>query len=262
MQSSDAAYAILKDKLAGASYTEEQKRKIDQQCQENLQRERGSDPNCPICQGAGYLWRENGRHELCSCMPAKSGAHTARSGLEVYELDYCWEQVQKTADNEPALLAISEVLMNHSGWVYLWGPPGLGKTFMLKTAVAVGLNQGKPGAYTQMSQVMDTLRQASRSDEPGGQNSVLGLLDWWAGLPLLAIDELDRMRGTPFAQEYGFQLMDQRYEDAVHGQGMMLMASNLPPDKYEPYLTDRICDVRFKVVHITGKSWRTKTDLG
>lgn len=262
MQSSESAYENLKGKLAGASYTEEQKRKMDQQCQENLLRARGSDPNCPFCHGAGYLWRENGRHELCSCMQAKSGAYTERSGLQVYELDYSWDQLKKTADNEPALLAISEMLINESGWVYIWGAPGLGKTFLLKIAVAMWLHDGKPCAYTQISQVMDTLRQAVRSDEPGGQGSVLSLLDWWAGLPLLAIDELDRMRGTAFAQDYCFQLMNRRYEGALHARSMTLMAANVPPDYFEPYLRDRIYDASFKVVHITGKSWRTNANLG
>ncbi len=153
-----------------------------------------------------------------------------------------------------AARAVIDTLSRGSGWVYLWGPPGLGKTLVLKIAVAEMLRRHKAAAYTRMAELIDHLRSAFDARDPSEEAQ--RRLDWWAGLPLLAIDEFDRVRNTEYSNERRFLLLDRRYEQALNGKSITIMAANADPATLEPYLYDRIRDGRFTVVKLEGDSAR------
>ena len=77
-----------------------------------------------------------------------------------------------------------------------------------------------------MAEILDHLREAFQSNSKVSESSRLA---WWAQLPVLAIDEFDRVRDTGYGQERRFVLMDRRYEGALRQENVTIMASNSDP---------------------------------
>ena len=105
-----------------------------------------------------------------------------------------------------------------------------------------------------MPEILDDLRRAFDAKDPGAESEKR--LEFWASVPVLAIDEFDRVRLTEWGEEKQFVLMDRRYEDAGRGQTITLMTSNTNPDLLDGYLFDRIRDRRFEIIRLTGDSAR------
>lgn len=199
---------------------------------------------------------EFGKMYPCECIQTQllSGA----SGLRESELKLTWSSIRDDGDAFKALRAIKDVFKQGYGWVYLWGGPGIAKSVLLKVAVAEMLRGGLQGTYTNMSQILDHLREAYDTDYPNSES--VRRLNRWSQIRLLAIDEFDRVKETGYAAEKRFRLMDERYQAAYRKQTITLMASNEPPEVYDSYLTDRIGDGRFVVVEMRGESLRPGLD--
>lgn len=103
-------------------------------------------------------------------------------------------------------------------------------------------------------------REGSTQAAPSGESEAR--LAWWSNLPLLAIDEFDRVNNTAWASERQFLLMDQRYEQAIRGKSITILASNTDPAKLAGYLYDRISDRRFEIIRVHGESYRRGTEWG
>lgn len=215
-------------------------------------------PDCPICHGLGWVRYDVpvgdpnfGRMVLCPELLPKVLA--AESGLSPDEQALTWSAVAALNNTPAAVEAVRRVLERGAGWVYLWGPPGLAKSLILQIAVAEAVRLERPAAYVRMVEILDNLRSAFDAPEPGQA----GLrLDRWAEVPLLAVDEFDRLNATPWALERKFLLLDRRYQDAIRGQSITLMASNSDPASFEDYLASRIFDGRFAVVRLAGEDVR------
>lgn len=219
-------------------------------------------PDCPICRGIGWIRVdvpiENpnfGKLQMCPNMDIYK-VYGRLLGLTEQEALLSWEDlILVDNDARSAHLAITNTLNRGYGWVYLWGSYGRAKTIILKIAVAEALRKQKAGVYIRMAEFVDNLRLAFDDNNPN--TSLVSRLDWWSKLPILAIDEVDKINLTGFAREKMFLLFDRRYEDAtLNKTGVTLLSSNLPPMALDPYLTDRIRDGRFAVIEMAGSSVR------
>jgi hypothetical protein len=216
--------------------------------------------DCPVCGGLGYARNHAGKLEPCPNVDPFAMYPLSRFGLEEDGRALTWEKIISVDEAGRAVQAVQAAIERGAGWVYLWGPPGLAKTVILKIAVVTALRDKRMAAYIRMAEILDDMRAAFDAKDPGAET--VRRLDWWAGLPLLAIDEFDRVRGTEYASERRFLLMDKRYEQALRGKSITLLASNADPASLESYLYDRIQDGRFAVVHLTGDSLRPAMGWG
>jgi DNA replication protein DnaC len=123
----------------------------------------------------------------------------------------------------------------------------------LKIAVAESIRAGNDAAYVRMSEILNHLRATFHDSI---QESESSRLSWWSSLPVLAIDEFDRVRSTDYGEERRFVLMDRRYEQAIRCEGVTLIASNSDPKRLPGYLYDRVRDGRLSVIKIEGGSLR------
>lgn len=210
--------------------------------------------DCPICGGIGYVRDDNGKVNICPNVNPLRVYPGERYGVDNEEREFTWAMVQPFNNVMAAVNAVKRALDRGYGWVYLWGPPGLGKTLVLKIAVALYLKDYKAAAYCRMAEIIDDLRAAFDAKNPSEESQ--RKLDWWADLPLLAIDEFDRVRTTEYSDERRFLLMDRRYEMSLREKTITIMASNNDPSTMDGYLWDRIRDGRFAVVHVQGESVR------
>jgi DNA replication protein DnaC len=224
---------------------------------------------CQVCGGIGYVTEgfplghsKFGQVNFCPNVDRWTLPGAERYGLVKQEiLDMDWSSIASRKNVEPVITQIESTIANGSGWVYIYGTFGVAKTFLLKATIARVLRAGDEAAYVRMATIIDNLREAFSESSNGRGVSDRNRLDWWADVPILAIDEFDRVRATEFAQDRQFILMDRRYESAIRGKSVTIMASNRAPDQLgrdgvDGYLVDRIEDGRFSVVEIKGAGYR------
>jgi len=219
------------------------------------------EADCSICGGMGWIRQDLppsdpkfGKLQPCpNSDPFKR--YGGLMGLDTSEHGLSWQAILDYSDAKKAANTVQDTLKSGSGWVFLWGDYGLAKTLILKVALAEFCRKTrKPASYIRMAELIDHLRGAFDANNPSEESQAR--LNMWADLPLLCIDEFDRVRNTEYASERRFVLMDRRYEQATRGKSITLMASNSSPDMLDGYLADRIRDGRFQVVKLTGRSAR------
>jgi DNA replication protein DnaC len=227
-------------------------------------------PDCPICGRDGWV-RLNvpvnhpqfGKLAMCPNVNTdiKMPGFAYRYGLTDKERRQTWDDLLPIPDSNIMQIAdqIRDVYRRGFGWVYLHGDFGIGKTLLLQIVTACGLRDGKESAYIRMADIMDMLRDGYKADDYQTR------MDWLQDLPILAIDEFDRVAekagagSLSWVGEKRFTLMDHRYISAARGESITIMAGNVHPSKFtfdDGYLWDRIRDGRFQVLHVTGKSIR------
>jgi DNA replication protein DnaC len=224
--------------------------------------------DCPICGGIGLVRLDVvdifdphfGKMEPCPNVPGEK-LYGGSSGLAKDEFNLSWNNIIDRENVMLAVKAVQECLESGYGWVYLWGGVGLAKTMIGRIAVAETIRTRKPAATVRMAELLGNLREAFDTDNPSQEST--RRLDRWADIPVLFIDEFDRVKDTEYVSEKRFVLMDRRYEMALRGESITIMASNADPAVFlidpktkDGYLKDRVFDRRFSVVKLTGASMR------
>lgn len=216
--------------------------------------------DCEICDGFGQVWVDRPMSDplFGSLKPCPNinfvQLFTKKCGLKSFELDYSWELIKHINNIEKTKNLLQQFIVNSKGFMYIWGDSGLGKTRLLKTMIAESLHNNTPASYVRMTDMMENLRSVYALENPGSELSKRNR--FWSEIPVLCIDELDRLKTTPFVEEKKFSILDNRYESAMSGESITVIASNTDPQDLDSYLADRIFDGRANVVHITGVSAR------
>ncbi len=247
---------IKKDKLR--RFTEEEYLAAKRLKEQALALENGADPNCPICRGLGKVRRADGSGKIdpCACVRLLALPYTERYGLfEDEAKNLAWQDLLDLNHTGKAVQAIQEALQTGRGWIYLYGDFGVGKTRILKTGVACSLQANIPAIYIRMSSAIDRLAESFDPQTPEAESSIM---DWFVSVPVLALDEVDKMRITDYRKDRRFLLLDSRYERACNENlfSVTLMAGNDNPDRLDPSIFDRIRDGRFTVIEMRGASLR------
>lgn len=216
--------------------------------------------DCPVCGGYGWVRLNRpvddpmfGKLVLCPNID-QIKAIGNKAGITHEELRLNWNRLADINGMREIIGVIKRTLENGFGWVFLWGNYGLGKTTLLKTIVAETIRMGKQVSYTRMVDIIDNLRNSYSTDNASYEAE--SRLRYWVDVPVLCIDEFDRVRLTEYASERQFVFMDKRYESSIRENAITIMASNTDPRLLDGYLADRIFDGRFKVIHMEGHSVR------
>lgn len=215
--------------------------------------------DCPHCGGVGWLRSDLpvghpqfGR--LIPCPNVIQRRDFSRCGLDENDRELTWEAVRDVNNAKVALDVVRSTLEGGRGWVYLWGRPGLAKSLLLKVAVAEALRLGREAAYVDASALFSDIRRAFDSAAPSSEAA--DRLAYWAGLPVLALDELDKINETGWLREVRFSLLNRRYEDGVRGKSITLIASQTDPARLPEELASRVSDGRFETVRVQGDDVR------
>jgi DNA replication protein DnaC len=216
-------------------------------------------PDCPICGGIGWIRFDRPIEDplfgrMAICPNRSSDALGKDSGLDPRELGLKWSAIADLNNALAAVRAVKAALERGRGWVTLWGPTGLAKTLILQVAIAETIRAQRPARYARMVDIIDNLRQAFDTENTRGEET--RRMESWAGLPILAIDETDRVRSSDYSDEKRFSLLDRRYQAALRGNSITLLASNSDPRGWGDYLASRVFDGRFAVVRMIGEDVR------
>lgn len=129
--------------------------------------------------------------------------------IRILDLD-----VAERPNSQAMLVAAKTFIQNPIGFLSFCGGNGNGKTVMLMGIVNACLELGIEARYVTAHQLMDYLYEAF--DEKVLETD-RGRITRLASIPVLAIDELDKARDTPYAYDMQHHLFDQRYrsKDAI-----------------------------------------------
>ena len=217
-----------------------------------------------MCKGAGFMMRDVtvDHPEFGRPVPCQHPVHTeqrmkrlhAISGLSGSDLDIRLEQIEMTVDNQEMLTKCREMIDDPRGWLYIWGGPGNAKTVALMAMVNEINEQGRgPAMYVKFSALINWMRDSYREqkqldNDPYANLGYIQRFNSVKSIRFLAIDELDKVRETGFADEFRFDFLDERYNQACKEETMTVFASNVNPATLPPAIHDRIRDGRFNIV--------------
>jgi chromosomal replication initiation ATPase DnaA len=241
-------------------------------------------PGCPDCGGHGFIGydvqpghRLFGKVQPCPNEQYHGAERVKRlaglSGLYPGDLKRRLADIAPMPGNEQALKAAWAFLDNPYGWLYLWGGPGNAKSEIL-IAIVNELNQSGrgPAVYLKFSVLLNKMREAfteashrqerlTKGDKLDELDN-LGYLDRFElikSIRVLAIDEIDKVRMTAFAQEFQFDFFDERYRQGIHGETMTLFASQSSPNDMPGPLKSRFNDGHF--VAVENKAGDARPDM-
>ena len=172
---------------------------------------------------------------------------TGASQLKGWLRDATLNTYRTNRHNRAAFDATKAFVERRAGWLTLWGGYGTGKTHLLAAAVNLSTNNRVAAVYYTLPDLLDAMRAAYQDD------SFDNLFSRLVRLPILALDELDKVRLTDWAREKLYQLFDARYRD-LERLGT-ICATNTKPDPADTdmgYLYSRMTDRRSTIVEIGG----------
>lgn len=232
---------------------------------EQRRTDNGADPNCFVCGGLGVFSinvptndRRFGLLFPCECTAAYRASLLQRiSGLTGDELAQRLDDVRPAGPGTARMLdAARSFLEVPSGMLTLWGGVGNAKTLILQATVNECIQLGVMAVYITMTDLLDHVRDAYSEKDAGEYGSASRRLDRFATVPVLAIDELDKVKATDWALERETALIDKRYRLGMSRMAGTLLAMNKDPHTLPEWIRDRLFDGRNTVIHNVDPSMR------
>jgi DNA replication protein DnaC len=140
------------------------------------------------------------------------------------------------------------------GFFTVWGGVGNGKSMVLMALMnELRERHGLPGRYVVLTELIDCVRDGYNTN---ADLDARRRLEELREIPVLAIDAVEALTLTPYAEEIRCRLLDRRYRLATLGQAHTLFAMNIDPAGLPDHLYDRMRDDRFVIVHNGDPSMR------
>jgi len=224
-----------------------------------------SEPLCPTCHTPADvgLFRQDvppghpqfGKPIRCDDS-FHSEARTARmeqvSSLGPEDVRVRLDDIKPVLGNQDMLKAAAEIIKRGYGWLYIFGGPGNAKSEVLKAIVNQANEDGNgPAVYTTLGTILDYIRQGYV------KNDYLDRKQRLINSPVLAIDEMDKIKNSKWVEEFRFQFLDARYQSALNKQTMTIFAGQPHPKTiFDTPVYDRFRDGRFCIVENKAHSAR------
>lgn len=217
------------------------------------------DPDCTVCAGAGhYLYAvpyghpQWGKLQRCGCLEAsqvaarelarsaRAAALTAQLHAELGRLRSCtldgfdrrrplhdmqWRGVDYPVAEQRRLLARACGLARDyaaTESLYLWGPPGSGKSHLAAAILNAQAQAGVEGRYGSAPAILRLIRQGFRDGSADDRLEAL------MTVPLLVIDDLGTEHDSSWNDASLFDLVNARYV----AERATIVTSNLPVEDH------------------------------
>ena len=232
------------------------------------------DPNCPHCQGVGYLRSERnvgdpdfGRLQICVCRQVDVEARMRRRLFSLSQLDELSEYTFETFNHqgrvgiggqqrqslERAFNQAQAFAENLGGWLFLQGGYGCGKTHLAAAIANSAVGRGVPTLFLTVPDLLDQLRFAYSSEDVTFEER----FEQVRTAPLLLLDDFGTQSATAWAREKLFQILNYRYINQIP----TVVTTNLLLDEIEGRMRSRLSDPELvALVQILAPDYRRPTE--
>lgn len=183
---------------------------------------------------------------------ARAARMAAVSSLGPEDVKRRLSDIKPVSGNQEMLEAAAAIIERGYGWLYIFGGPGNAKSEVLKAIVNQANDTGKgPAIYTTLATILDYIRQGFVS------NDYLERKERLIKAPVLAIDEMDKIKNSDWVEQFRFLFLDARYQSAVNKQTMTVFAGQPHPKIiFDSPIYDRFRDGRFFIIENKAYSAR------
>jgi DNA replication protein DnaC len=177
-------------------------------------------PVCPECNGERYFRYDVSLDHpyfgrLFPCPACNKQTMEFLSGLNDAERLITFDSMRKIAGRVQSARMISAAeafAKNPTGFLSIHGTFGNGKTMCLMAIVNAVISQGVEARYMTAADLAAHMRKAFSSVEKTDDD--YDRLHTLARIPVLCIDEMDKLRNTEYSREIQQELINLRYRDA------------------------------------------------
>ena len=218
---------------------------------------------CPRCGGSGWLRNDLpidhpdfGKMVRCDCKKKEDARFLQEiSRMTERERDVGMEDLVERGKGSSSLIESGkEFCKNPKGILTVYGGTGNAKSLLLQAVVNTILEKGKAAIYTTMFDLMGYIREAYDDDD----DTALSRLDRFRTIPVLAIDEFDKVKTTDWVLSQVTSLVDRRHRDGLGGKSGTLIAMNADIETMPGWIFSRLTDGRNTLIHNTDSDLRSK----
>lgn len=206
---------------------------------------------CETCGGAGFIIpidpkRPNDIQRSIAC-PTKCNKDILR---QASNLDPSEAPASLDDRYHPSItIAVADIKkrlpQQTGGFILLAGPFGVGKTHILRAVVEEAVELGQTAKIYEAEEILAELRESYQLGGQPGKETESAILGKIERVSVLAIDEIDRISGTPWARGKIFGIMNTRYASSrsyESNRKLTIMTTNLKPEEMDGYLKSRLDD--------------------
>jgi DNA replication protein DnaC len=232
------------------------------------------DPNCPHCNGLGYLRRDAepgspdfGKLDICVCRQLQVAQKVREHLFSLSHLDelqgLTFESFKirgrkglgesQANSLEWAFNRAKQYAASLNGWLLLQGGFGCGKTHLAAAIANYAVGMGVPTLFLTVPDLLDTLRFSYDSEDTTFEKRFDEIRD----ASLLVLDDFGTQNATAWAQEKLFQIVNYRYINKLP----LVVTTNLALDEIEARIRSRLADPELvSAVRIAAPDYRRPTD--
>jgi chromosomal replication initiation ATPase DnaA len=217
----------------------------------------GADPNCPHCGGQGFYGYNVpigdprfGKAFPCDCTAAyRSAQLQAISGLNIDEQHVTLADVIESGPGTSAMVSAARAFVTQpAGIVTFWGGTGNAKTLVLQGVVNECIQRGVMAIYVTMLDLIEYIREAYNDKQDQRYESAWKRMERLAQVPVLCLDEVDKVKASEWTIERETAIFDKRYRLGLARQVGTLLAMNANPDRLPEWIYSRLSDGRNKII--------------
>jgi DNA replication protein DnaC len=245
----------LKKLAAGTSKASSRTSGIPEKVTPTGSRETLGDPNCPHCEGIGYLRIDRnlgdpdfGRVQVCVCRQVDVEERIRQRLFSLSRLDELKEYTfdnfnpqgrvgiggQQAQSLERAFNQAEAYADVFSGWLFLQGGYGCGKTHLAAAIANAAVDAGMPTLFLTVPDLLDQLRYAYGSEDVTFEDR----FEQVRTAPLLVLDDFGTQSATAWAREKLFQILNYRYINQLP----TVVTTNLMLEELEGRMRSRLSD--------------------
>jgi DNA replication protein DnaC len=162
--------------------------------------------------------------------------------------------VKPNTDTARMIAAARSFIERPAGMLTIYGTCGNAKTVVLQAIVNACLAQRVSAIYTTLYDLIGYVREAY---QPDATNSAWYRMHRLQDVPVLCVDELDKVKASEWVREVETQLFDTRYRRGIAGECGTVLAMNGSIDYDLPeHLLSRIRDGRNVIVRNNDRDMR------
>lgn len=232
------------------------------------------DPNCPHCNGIGYLRRDLpldhpdfGKLEICTCRDAAVRDRIRSRLFQFSQLDKLMQLTFETfnpkgrtglgelqqASLERAYNLARDFAESPNGWLFIQGRFGCGKTHLAASIANESVANGTPTLFITVPDLLDSLRFTFNDQSISFENRFNEIRQ----APLLILDDFGTQSVTEWAKEKLFQILNFRYINNLP----TVITTNLVLGEIDGRLRSRLEEHRMvRHLKINAPDYRRKDD--